>query len=84
MEMNIRSDRKLVEIWLSKAEKSNPITRMDINGICDKYKKQNYLVAVFESGSEDLFQKTLELLVYNRKRTAEKEVRERKPEYALQ
>ena len=84
MEMNIRSDRKLVEIWLSNGEKSNPITRMDINGICDKYKKQNYLVAVFESGSENLFQNTLDLLVYNRKRTAEKEVRERKPEYALQ
>ena len=84
MEMNVRSDRKLVEIWLSNAEKSNPITHMDINGICDKYKKQNYLVPVFESGRENLFQNTLDLLVFYRKRTAEKEVRERKPEYALQ
>ena len=84
MEMNVQSDRKLVEIWLSNAEKSNPITRMDINGICDKYKKQNYLVAVFESGSESLFQNTLDLLVYNRKRNKEKEVREIAPEYALQ
>ena len=33
MEMNVRNDRKLVEIWLNNAEKENPITRMDINGI---------------------------------------------------
>ena len=37
--------------------------------------KEKYLVAVYKSGDEDLFENTLALLKYNRKRMAEHEVR---------
>lgn len=84
MEMNIRNDRKLVEIWLSKNEKNDLSFRKNLTGICDRYKQMNYLVAVFESGNEDLFENTLNFLVYNRKRKAEKEVRQEKLELVAQ
>lgn len=46
--------------------------------ICGKYKKKNYLVAVFESGEKDLYQGTLNLLAYNKRRSAELEVQKAK------
>ena len=46
--------------------------------IYQQYKDQNYLVAVFLSGEEDLYQQTRDLLLYNRRRLAEKEVQAEK------
>lgn len=43
-----------------------------------KYKAQKYMVAVFESGGRDLYESTLDLLAYNKKRIAELEVRHEK------
>ena len=49
MEMTVKDERKLVEIWLTNAEKSDPVLRADLQGIYDTYKKKKYLVAVFET-----------------------------------
>ena len=78
MEMHIRDDKQLVEIWLSNAEKRNPVLHENLKGVYEKYKQQNYLVAVFESGEKDLYQGTLDLLAYNKRRCAELEVRREK------
>ena len=43
----------------------------DINDI---YKKKQYLVAVYESGEKDLCENVRDLLVNNKRRTAEREV----------
>ena len=74
MEIHVRDDRGLVEIWLSNAEKKDPSLREGLKGIYDKYKKKKYLVAVFESGERDLYPSMLELLAYNKRRCAELEV----------
>ena len=47
MEMTVKDERKLVEIWLTNAEKSDPVLRAGLQGIYDTYKKKKYLVAVF-------------------------------------
>ncbi len=78
MEMNVRDDRQIVEIWLSSAEKKDPALREGLKDIYDKYKKKNYLVAVFESGEKDLYQCTRDLLMYNRRRLAELAVQREK------
>ena len=83
MEIHVRDDRGLVEIWLSNAEKKDPSLREGLKGIYDKYKKRKYLVAVFESGEGDLYQSTLELLSYNKKRCAEIEVNREKQRAAV-
>ena len=78
MEMIVKDERKLVEIWLTNAEKSDPVLRAGLQNIYDKFKKKKYLVAVFESGNGDIYEQTRDLLLYNRQRMAEQEVQREK------
>lgn len=78
MEMNIRDDKKLVEIWLTNAEKIDPVLREGLKEIYAKYKAKKYMVAVFESGKGNLYENTRDLLLYNRRRSAEKTVQQAK------
>ena len=78
MEMAVKDERKLVEIWLTNAEKADPVLRAGLQNIYDKFKKKKYLVAVFESGNGDLYAQTRDLLLYNRQRMAEQEVQREK------
>ena len=84
MEINVKDEKRWVEIWLSNAEKRDPVLRESLKDIYDKFKKKKYLVAVFESGEKDLYQGTLDLLAYNKRRCAELEVqREKKQRRAV-
>jgi len=74
LEMNVKDDVQIVEIWLSNAEKNDKQLRDRLQLIYDKYRKKKYMVAVFESGEKDLYQGTLDLLAYNRKLSAQKQV----------
>ena len=76
--MNVSDDKQLVEIWLTNAEKKDLALREGLKDIYDMYKKKKYLVAVFASGEKDLYQGTLDLLSYNRRRCAELEVQREK------
>lgn len=78
MEMNVRDDRKLVEIWLTNAEKIDPVLRDGLKGIYAEYRAKKYTVAVFESGDGNLFENTRDLLLYNRRRSAERAVQQEK------
>ena len=78
MEMTVKDERKLVEIWLTNAEKSDPVLRAGLQSVYGTYKKKKYLVAVFESGNGDLYEQTRDLLLYNRQRLAEQEVQREK------
>ena len=84
MEINVKDEKRMVEIWLSNAEKRDTVLRESLKDIYDKFKKKKYLVAVFESGEKDLYQGTLDLLAYNKRRCAELEVqREKKQRRAV-
>lgn len=83
MEMNVRDDKQLVEIWLTNAEKNDPQLRAGLKDIYDKYKKKKYLVAVYASGARDLYCSTLDLLAYNKKRSAELAVQREKKQKAV-
>jgi len=50
LEMTVRDDRKLVEIWLTNAEKNDPKIQEGLKDIYDKYRNTKYTVAVFQSG----------------------------------
>ena len=78
MEMHIKDEKKMVEIWLTNAEKKDPQLREKLKDVYAKYKKKKYLVAVFESGEKDLYQGTLDLLAYNKRRCAELEMKREK------
>lgn len=78
MRVEIREQSKIVELWLTREERDDPAFRESLKPIYQQYKDQKYLVAVFLSGEEDLYQQTWDLLLYNRRRLAEKEVQAEK------
>lgn len=78
MRMEVREQNKIVELWLTREEKEDAAFRESLKPIYQEYKEQKYLVAVFLSGEEDLYQQTRDLLLYNRRRQAEKEVQAEK------
>ena len=78
MEINVRDDLKIVEVWLTQEEKRDAALREQLKPLYQKFKAEKYLVAVFESGTEDLWENTSALLVYNRRRAARLEVEREK------
>ena len=78
MRMEIRDESKIVELWLTREEKDDLAFWESLKPIYQEYKEQKYLVAVFLSVEEDLYQQTRDLLLYNRRRQAEKEVQAEK------
>lgn len=72
LELNVHDNTKIVEVWLTNAEKNSPSIQAQLNDLYAKYKKKKYTVAVFHSGGGDLYQSTRELLAYNKRRCAER------------
>ena len=85
MEIHVRDGRQLVEVWLSNGEKNDRAVQEQLKPLYAQYKKKKYLVAVYQSGNRDLYQSTLDLLSYNKKRVAELQTqREKKRANALE
>lgn len=82
MEINVLDDKKIVEIWLTRAEQEDPALNASLKDIYAEYKQKKYTVAVFKSGDRDLYQSTLDLLSYNKKRVAEIAVQREKRQRA--
>ena len=80
LQMRINESSKIVELWLTRAEKEDAAVQESLKPIYRQYKEQKYLVAVFLSGEEELYPQTRDLLLYNRRRSAEKEVQRQKAE----
>lgn len=78
MEICINDERKTVEVWLSNEEKNNPAVRQRLKPLYAEYAEKKHTVAVFMSGSQDLYSLTSDLLCYNRKHIAELEVEQEK------
>lgn len=76
MRIAVREESRIVELWLNRAEKEDAVFWESLKPLYQTYKAQNYLVAVFLSGEEELYQQTRDLLLYNRRKLAEIEVRE--------
>ena len=66
MEINVRNDDHLVEVWLTNSEKANEQLRMSLQPLFDEYKHKKYKVAVLQSGSGNLADYTSGLLLHNR------------------
>lgn len=74
MEVHLNQGKKIAEVWLTNADQKNTQLQEYLKSMYKDYKKQGYLVAVFQSGSQDLYRQTADLLLYNRKRLAQLEV----------
>lgn len=78
MEINVRDDRKIVEVWLTNQEKQDETLREQLKNLYQRCKGKKYFVAVYMSGDQDLAEETSALLCHNRKRLAEQEVRRKR------
>lgn len=78
MEINVREDSRLVEVWMTNAEQRDPVLRERLEPLYQAYRGKKYLVAVFLSGRDDLGQGTSGLLCYNKRHAAELEVQREK------
>ena len=78
MEISINDERRTVEVWLSNEEKNDPAVQQYLKPLYAEYAEKKYTVAVFMSGSQDLYSLTSDLLCYNRKRIAELEIAQEK------
>ncbi len=73
MELNVRNDSKIVEIWLTKSEKQNMQLKKELKLIYQCFNEIGYTVATFLSGAQDLDAVTSDLICYNRRRIAQME-----------
>lgn len=78
MEINVRDDRKIVEVWLTNQEKQDEALREPLKDLHQQYREKKYFVAVYMSGDLNLTEETSALLCHNRKRLAEQEVRRKR------
>ena len=75
MEINIREDRKIVDIWLTNAEKNDPVVKERLKQIYAKYAPTPYTVAVFFCGPNTLYDQTKALIQHNKRLEAQHNVK---------
>ncbi len=78
MEINVRDDRKIVEVWLTREEQQNQALKEKLSPLRQQYKAKKYTVVEFLSGTQDLAEETGARLRRNRRRSAELEVKRRR------
>ncbi len=78
MEIKVSDASKSVDVWLTRAEQGDPTVQEQLKGLYAEYAAKKYMVVVYHSGDRDLYQSTLDLLRYNRRRSAEREVQQEK------
>ena len=66
MEMNVRDNERIVEIWLTNGDQTNKNLKQSLQPIFNEYKQKKYKVAVFQSGNRDLADCTAGLLLHNK------------------
>lgn len=70
MEINVRDDQRLVEVWLTKEEKQCALLQEQLHALYARYHRDRYTVAVYQSGCHSLYQNTLGLLAHNKRLAA--------------
>lgn len=78
MEINKHEDLGVVDIWLTRKDQADPAAQVKVRELSRQYQAENMTVAVFYSGQLDLEEETGALLRYNRRRSAERAVQQRK------
>lgn len=78
MEINVCDSKKQVEVWMTRAEQQDDRIQAQMKELYKVYQEKKYLVAVFLSGDRQMYQNTLDLLAFNKKRVAELEVQRSK------
>lgn len=71
MEIIRDEKKKQIQIWMTQQESQDKTLQSRLKPMYTQWKKQKYLVAVYRSGSKDLRESVLDLLLHNKKVLAE-------------
>ena len=66
MELTVNKAGKYALVWLTNAEKADPKVMDSLQPLIEQCKEKKYRLAIFESGEQDLLEKTTDLLIHNR------------------
>ena len=66
MRIHMDEEKKIVEIWLTKAESDDPAVDARLKPFYKECKDHKYLAVVYRSGRESLLETTKDLLRHNR------------------
>ena len=78
MQTKIHEPTQIVEVMLTHAEQADEEVKKQLKELYAQYKGTKYTVAVFLSGKRDLYEDTRDLLLFNRRRAAERAVQARR------
>ena len=73
MEINVKSERKLLEIWLTREEKQDATLPEKLKPLYQACKEMGYMAVIFASGEQDLWDTASNLLCCNRRRISRTE-----------
>ena len=71
-------NQKIVAVWLTRAERGDEKIRERLRALRAEYKPKKYTVCEYHSGDGDLKMSVLDLLEYNKLRSAEREIEQEK------
>ena len=66
MRIHMDEEKRIVEIWLTKAESDDPAVEARLKPFYKECKDHKYLAVVYRSGRESLLETTKDLLRHNR------------------
>ena len=75
MQTKIHEPTQIVEVMLTHAEQADEAVKKQLKELYAQYKGTKYTVVVFLSGKRALYEDTRDLLLFNRRRAAERAVR---------
>lgn len=74
LRIEITEQKKQVCIWLTREESADEDVLKKMMQLLKPYREKQYFFAIYRSGTQDLTEMTSALLIYNIKRSAEREV----------
>ena len=74
LRIEITEQKKQVCIWLTREESADEDVQKKMLQLLKPYREKQYFFAIYRSGTQDLTEMTSALLIYNIKRSAEREV----------
>ena len=78
LKIEIMEQKKQVCIWLTREESADEAVQKEIMQLLEPYREKQYFFAIYRSGTQNLTEMTSALLIYNIKRSAEREVLKKK------
>lgn len=78
LQIDVFDNQKIVAVWLTKAERNDERVREKLRELRAEYKPKKYTVCEYHSGDGDLKTSVLDLLEYNKLRSAEREIEQEK------